>query len=483
MSPAHPIGHVKDYFIRLEFQQRGSPHIHCLFWIDDAPKLDENSDNEISRFVDKYISCELPDKSKQPKLYEIVTTVQMHSKAHTKTCFKNSSSCRFHFPKPPVLKTFIAHAEMEAPEQNKTDQQLEENTSSKTEEHTASQKIKDVWKIINSIENIEQCKMNDIMQAANLTYGEFKESLEMASSKTSIYYKRNLTDLWVNNYNESLLRAWNANLDIQFVIDTYACVAYIISYISKSEAEIGALLMDAKKEAKEGNKDAAEAMKHIGQAYIQNREVSAQEAVYRVCGMHLKESSRKTVFVPTGKNPLKMSLPMNVLNSKRSNTDNVWMTSITEKYFARPDLEEFNSMCLARFCSQYTLYPNSRPPKRSKMPGSLHVFELQHNLGYIKEKKKGKENIIRYPRFNRVKDPDQYYMTLIQLYVPHRSPVEKPLQYLNFEEYIRRGNINDMPIQVIINQNRSGFEHDAEEVDRAWNDIQEGRIGEDGGQV
>ena len=194
---------------------------------------------------------------------------------------------------------------MEAPEQNKTDQQLEENTSSKTEEHTAFQKIKDVWKIINSIENIEQCKMNDIMQAANLTYGEFKESLEMASPKTSIYYKRNLTDLWVNNYNESLLRSWNANLDIEFVMDAYACVAYIILYISKSEREIGALLMDAKKEANEGNSDAAEAMKHIGQAYIQNREESAQEAVYRVCGMHLKECSRKTVFVPTGKNPLK----------------------------------------------------------------------------------------------------------------------------------------------------------------------------------
>ena len=123
---------------------------------------------------------------------------------------------------------------------------------------------------------------------------------------------------------------------------------------------------------------------------------------------------------------------MKVLNSKRSNTDNVWMISITEKYFARPDLEEFNTMCLATFCSQYTLYPYSRPPKRSKMSRSLHVFELQHNLGYIKEKKKGKENIIRYPRFNRVRDHDKYYMNLIQLYVPHRSPVEKPLQYLNF---------------------------------------------------
>jgi hypothetical protein len=47
----------------------------------------------------------------------------------------------------------------------------------------------------------------------------------------------------------------------------------------------------------------------------------------------------------------------------------------------------------------------------------------------------------------------------------------KPLQYLNFEEYIRRGNVNDMPIQVIINQNRSGFEHDAEEVDRTFSTI------------
>lgn len=33
LSPAQPIGEVVDYFYRVEFQARGSAHIHCLFWI------------------------------------------------------------------------------------------------------------------------------------------------------------------------------------------------------------------------------------------------------------------------------------------------------------------------------------------------------------------------------------------------------------------------------------------------------------------
>ena len=33
LSKSNPIGHVIDYFYRVEFQSRGWPHIHCLFWI------------------------------------------------------------------------------------------------------------------------------------------------------------------------------------------------------------------------------------------------------------------------------------------------------------------------------------------------------------------------------------------------------------------------------------------------------------------
>ena len=36
-----PIGKVLDFFYRVEFQQRGSPHIHMLIWIENAPKLEK----------------------------------------------------------------------------------------------------------------------------------------------------------------------------------------------------------------------------------------------------------------------------------------------------------------------------------------------------------------------------------------------------------------------------------------------------------
>ena len=44
-----PLGEVVDYFIRIEFQLRGSPHAHMLLWVRDPP--DFNSDDGI-----KYIA-------------------------------------------------------------------------------------------------------------------------------------------------------------------------------------------------------------------------------------------------------------------------------------------------------------------------------------------------------------------------------------------------------------------------------------------
>lgn len=57
-SDHHPIGKVKDYFYRIEFQQRGSPHVHMVVWIENAPKYQENEEKEILDFVDNYLKCE-----------------------------------------------------------------------------------------------------------------------------------------------------------------------------------------------------------------------------------------------------------------------------------------------------------------------------------------------------------------------------------------------------------------------------------------
>lgn len=108
--------------------------------------------------------------------------------------------------------------------------------------------------------------------------------------------------MWVNNYNEHLSLAWNGNLDMQLKIDAYACIVYVLAYISKAESEMGDLLLNAQKEAAEGNTNAMSTLRTLGNVYLQNREVSALEAVYRVCGLHLKNCSREVMFVPAGNN-------------------------------------------------------------------------------------------------------------------------------------------------------------------------------------
>lgn len=109
MSPAEPIGKIKDYFHRVEFQQRGSPHIHSLFWIENAPIIDKNTDEEVVEFIDKYVTCEL--QSQDENLLEIVTSVQQHSKRNSRTCRKKNTTCHFNFPRPASGWTFICRGQ------------------------------------------------------------------------------------------------------------------------------------------------------------------------------------------------------------------------------------------------------------------------------------------------------------------------------------------------------------------------------------
>lgn len=48
---AKPLRKVKYYPKRVEYQFRGLPHIHILFWTLNAPNLNENSINEYADFL------------------------------------------------------------------------------------------------------------------------------------------------------------------------------------------------------------------------------------------------------------------------------------------------------------------------------------------------------------------------------------------------------------------------------------------------
>ena len=92
---------VIDYFMRIEFQHRGSLHAHILLWLNDDPKepISENMPRTVE-LIEKLLSVS-PDDIGQD-LYKN----QRHE--HTFTCTKRGeSSCRIGIPYWPARSTWI----------------------------------------------------------------------------------------------------------------------------------------------------------------------------------------------------------------------------------------------------------------------------------------------------------------------------------------------------------------------------------------
>ncbi|XP_042610591.1 uncharacterized protein LOC122144028 [Cyprinus carpio] len=483
MSPLHPIGEIVDYFYRVEFQQRGSPHVHCLFWIKNAPQIDKQSDEEVVEFIDRYVSCEVPTENEE--LHSIVTSVQLHSKHHSKTCKKKNTVCRFNFPKPPSLRTFICRRKVEdVPEkdvsnkdvscdscQNNKREKLNECTNPDINDKLNVKYAHDIMATVKKAvldQNIKS--MEELFGSVGINQDLFEMAYKCINNNTHIVLKRQLNEVWVNQYNKFALQCWNANMDIQYVTDAYACIVYIISYISKSEREMGLLLANTQREAStQGNTDARQALRKLGSVYLHNREVSAQEAVYRLTNMHLKECSRHVQFIPTGDDTVRMSLPLSVIQNKLESehlkSEDIWMTSFVDRYKNRPNQTAFDNMCLATFASEYRIAYHGT--------SSANKIKLKNNLGFIVKRTRTQPAIARFARFSVTKSPEKFYQSLLQLFLPYRVDSQlKPVGFNNFEQFYREGEVflsngSVHLVHTVVNANRALFEKDADMLDTA----------------
>ena len=68
--------------------------------------------------------------------------------------------------------------------------------------------------------------------------------------------------------NTHVMRAWQANMDIQFVIDAYACVMYIASYMMKNERGMSELLKQVGNESR--TEDITEQLRRLESAFLHN---------------------------------------------------------------------------------------------------------------------------------------------------------------------------------------------------------------------
>ncbi|MEM7603092.1 MAG: hypothetical protein AAF357_16975, partial [Verrucomicrobiota bacterium] len=339
----------------------GSPHIHALLWLEGAPVLGKDSEEEFIALADELIRTDIPDPKEDPELHELVTRLQIHRHTHTcqkltKPRFKLSEKdkesltqaelkeknydahCRFEYRRPPCETTRLHHAlpRLTKADLGRDDSQTSAHSASSailmdSQPHDASMQSQSSHATLllspsksevsgtspsKSEKNDSMCSVESTANegAHNqesseapprlrriLSLMEDKSIMEKRFQTASIRLemKRKATDGYTNNYNSALLRLWRANIDVQLVTNTFAACTYICSYISKSEKELGETMVEVLRSMPEGTSP-IQRLRKLANAFVGARSVSAQEAIHRIIGLNMVEKSRLVQFLMTG---------------------------------------------------------------------------------------------------------------------------------------------------------------------------------------
>ena len=415
LNKAQPLGKISDWFYRVEYQQRGSPHIHMLIWLEGAPVFGVDDDVLVTNFIDNIISCQWPDNNTE--LQKLVNR-QIHR--HTHTCKKKSKNeCRFNYPQPPMRATEILYP-------------LEKDTSP-----CKMKQLKETWKTIkkqlNDLKEGEFMTFEELLLKLKVTESDYRLAVRSSLNSPTVFLKRQPNELRVNNYNPACLQAWRANMDIQFILDVYACAMYIVSYISKAQKGMSELLRQACAEARKGNSSIKQQVRDIGNKFLNSVEISAQEAVYIILQLPMKKSSREVLFINTAPPNERVQLlkPINDIKEMEDDCEDVYSTGLLQRYVNRT--ASLEHLTLADWAAWYDSC--GKPYVRKSFINDLDNLPLEtanddenddelcneNTITDKKNKKRSKSRVIRCVWFNKEKDPEKHYRELIMLFTPWRN--------------------------------------------------------------
>lgn len=255
-------------------------------------------------------------------------------------------------------------------------------------------------------------------------------------------------------------------MDIQFVLNSYGVAVYLTSYMMKSEGKIGKLLRDVNNEMRHKNMSVVQKMVQLASKFQNCTEVSAQKCVYHLLSMPVCMSTREHLFINTFRREdrFKPFKDVRFLMKMADDATNVYITSVHEKYIARPD--DLDNVCLAEFVAAFNYVTKEeleRRQKRLRLPKqpkdqdyldddayyddldeftedleavendpttrkqqqqqqqqtSVKMYKLSGDLGYVERRKRLK--IIRFRRYDKKRQTWDYYREQVLLFMPWRD--------------------------------------------------------------
>lgn len=333
-------GGVCDYFIMTEYQQRGDAHVHGVAWVPNAPKYGINTNDEVVAFIDRYVSCDVHGAPPN------IISAQIHK--HTDTCRKNKKrACRFFFPKFPMRATCILEP-------------FKDGELTCAEAETCLKRYNSICKHLKDLYDAESSQgyrntedkrtFDEFLTYLGLDEDQYMQSVRSSLTAPAVFLKRNVCDIYVNQYSRHGLSILGSNMDIQFILDPYAAVKYITSYMCKSQRGVSELL---DRICKQNDDTLNEKIRALGREFIKGTSVCAQEAVNLIMGNAIMRSTRQTIFIPTGLPDQRTRIlkSRSKLESLDDDDTDIYQKGLLERYMSRP--ASMHDMCLAEFAAMW----------------------------------------------------------------------------------------------------------------------------------
>lgn len=369
---------------------RGSPHYHCLLWLDGAPKFDPDCPESFqicSSFAEELISCDITESG-------IYTDFQLHR--HTHTCYRSEKDkvmkkCRFDLPMFPLDRTMILSPLNQS------------NCSSFQSDLAKAISIKEFLRL-----NIDS-DQHGIQEQFQISEDQYLRAIRCYIKRTRLFMKRKSGSVMVNNFNPTVLAMHRSNMDIQFILDPYAVCSYVVNYINKSSKSMSKLLRTVAEQAKSETSN-LDKLRKISYAFLDSQEVSVQEAVYMMLSMHFKECSRGSIFIASFPRKDRHRLLKSV-SELNENDDELFVPNVFDHYESRP--QELEGKSLAEFATEYEF---------SRLKHGDDDNAEQKSCLEVKLRKS--RRILRCVGYQESIDPDNFYREQILLYMPWRNEVK-----------------------------------------------------------
>ena len=87
---------------------------------------------------------------------------------------------------------------------------------------------------------MKDLSVDSVLLELKITRNDYYQALSVSyDNDNKLYLKRGTNSCFINNYNPELLKAWQANIDLQSVYNYYKVVSYVTAYFLKVWKLIG----------------------------------------------------------------------------------------------------------------------------------------------------------------------------------------------------------------------------------------------------